>query len=381
MKKKVLVWLSGWVDSAVSAALLLEQWYEVVGWFMKNYVSDKWNCTTFKDAEEAIKVAKFLWIELLSFDLQKEYQERIIDYIFEWYSKWITPNPDVLCNNLIKFDVFLNKAMEQWFDYIATGHYARIETEQISPSPSLSRGEQFSSLTKEGDHEVVEDLQVRSHLLQWVDSWKDQSYFLSGLNQYQLSKSIFPLWEMTKQQVREKAKEIWLPNAERKDSQGLCFIWNVPIRTFLMQKFPKKEWDILDLNWKKVWTHQWAYFYTIGQKQWLWLNFKAYVYRIDIENNILYVTDKDAEELKTKTLIAKNWHWICPDMENEILNWKKNLSGKIRYRQIPAVECDLEKMENWDMKVTFEKEQRAVAPGQVFVVYDWDECLGNGMIA
>ncbi len=384
MKKKVLVWLSGWVDSAVSAALLLEQWYEVVWWFMKNYVSDKWNCTTFKDAEEAIKVAKFLWIELLSFDLQKEYQERIIDYIFEWYSKWITPNPDVLCNNLIKFDVFLNRAMEQWFDYIATGHYARIRTEQISPSPSLSRGGQISSLTKEGDHEVVEDLsswKIRYHLLQWVDLWKDQSYFLSGLDQYQLSKSIFPLGEMTKQQVREKAKEIWLPNAERKDSQGLCFIGNVPIRTFLMQKFPKKEWDILDLSGKKVWTHQWAYFYTIGQKQWLWLNFKAYVYRIDIENNILYVTDKDAEELKTKTLIAKNWHWICPDMESEILNWKKNLSWKIRYRQIPAVECDLEKMENWDMKVTFEKEQRAVAPGQVFVAYDWDECLGNGMIA
>ena len=376
MKKKVLVWLSGWVDSAVSAALLLEQWYEVVWWFMKNYVSDKWNCTTFKDAEEAIKVAKFLWIELLSFDLQKEYQERIIDYIFEWYSKWITPNPDVLCNNLIKFDVFLNKAMEQWFDYIATGHYARIKASLKKPHP-------IPLLIGEGNREAEGEVdgQIQYHLLQWVDSWKDQSYFLSGLNQYQLSKSIFPLGEMTKQQVREKAKEIWLPNAERKDSQGLCFIWNVPIRTFLMQKFPKKEWDILDLNWKKVWTHQWAYFYTIGQKQWLWLNFKAYVYRIDIENNILYVTDKDAEELKTKTLIAKNWHWICPDMESEILNWKKNLTGKIRYRQIPAVECDLEKMENWDVKVIFEKEQRAVAPGQVFVAYDWDECLGNGMIA
>ena len=374
MKKKVLVWLSGWVDSAVSAALLLQQWYEVVGWFMKNYVSDKWNCTTFKDAEEAIKVAKFLWIELLSFDLQKEYQERIIDYIFEWYSRWITPNPDVLCNNLIKFDVFLNKAMEQGFDYIATWHYARISTLVI-----LNEVKDLRWDTKNSSFHS--EWQIRYHLLQWVDSWKDQSYFLSGLNQYQLSKSIFPLWEMTKQQVREKAKEIWLPNAERKDSQGLCFIWNVPIRTFLMQKFPKKEWDILDLNWKKVWTHQWAYFYTIGQKQWLWLNFKAYVYRIDIENNILYVTDKDAEELKTKTLIAKNWHWICPNMENEILNWKRNLSGKIRYRQIPAVECSLEKMENWDMEVTFKKEQRAVAPGQVFVAYDWDECLGNGMIA
>ena len=389
MKKKVLVWLSGWVDSAVSASLLLQQWYEVVGWFMKNYISDKGNCTTFKDAEEAIKVAKFLWIELLSFDLQKEYQERIIDYIFEWYSKWITPNPDVLCNNLIKFDVFLNRAMEQWFDYIATGHYARIITSVIlNEVKDLRWDTKDSSFHSEwqvwcevDSSAKASEWQIRYHLLQWVDSWKDQSYFLSWLNQYQLSKSIFPLWEMTKQQVREKAKEIWLPNAERKDSQGLCFIWNVPIRTFLMQKFPKKEWDILDLNGKKVWTHQWAYFYTIGQKQWLWLNFKAYVYRIDIENNILYVTDKDAEELKTKTLIAKNWHWICTGMENEILNWKKNLSGKIRYRQIPAVECSLEKMENGDMKVTFEKEQRAVAPGQVFVAYDWDECLGNGMIA
>ena len=389
-KKRVLVWLSGWVDSAVSAALLLQQWYEVVGWFMKNYVSDKWNCTTFKDAEEAIKVAKFLWIELLSFDLQREYQERIIDYIFEWYSKWITPNPDVLCNNLIKFDVFLNKAMEQWFDYIATGHYARISTSVIlNKVKDLGWDTKDSSFHSEwqawcgvdSSLNAQNDENIQYHLLQWVDSWKDQSYFLSGLNQYQLSKSIFPLWEMTKQQVREKAKEIWLPNAERKDSQGLCFIWNVPIRTFLMQKFPKKEWDILDLSWKKVWTHQWAYFYTIGQKQWLWLNFKAYVYRIDIENNILYVTDKDAEELKSKNLIAKNWHWICPEMGNEILNWKKNVTGKIRYRQIPAVECSLDKMENWDMKVTFEKEQRAVAPGQVFVAYDWDECLGNWMIA
>ena len=387
-KKRVLVWLSWWVDSAVSAALLLEQWYEVVWWFMKNYVSDKWNCTTFKDAEEAIKVANFLWIGLLSFDLQKEYQERIIDYIFEWYSKWITPNPDVLCNNLIKFDVFLNKAMEQWFDYIATGHYARISTSVIlNKVKDLRRSTKDSSFHSkwqawcEVDSSLSSEWQIQYHLLQWVDSWKDQSYFLSGLNQYQLSKSIFPLGEMTKQQVREKAKEIWLPNAERKDSQGLCFIWNVPIRTFLMQKFPKKEWDILDLSGKKVWTHQWAYFYTIWQKQWLWLNFKAYVYRIDIENNILYVTDKDAEELKAKSLIVKNWHWICSDIECEILNWNKNLSGKIRYRQIPAVECSLQKMENGDMKVTFENEQRAVAPGQVFVAYDSDECLGNGMIA
>ncbi len=385
MKKRVLVWLSWWVDSAVSAALLLKQWYEVVGWFMKNYVSDKWNCTTFKDAEEAIKVAKFLWIELLSFDLQKEYQERIIDYIFEWYSKWITPNPDVLCNNLIKFDVFLNKAMEQWFDYIATGHYARITSSVISNEvKDLGWDTKDSSFHSEwqawcgvdSSLNAQNDENIQYHLLQWVDSWKDQSYFLSGLNQYQLSKSIFPLWEMTKQQVREKAKEIWLPNAERKDSQGLCFIWNVPIRTFLMQKFAKKEWDILDLNWKKVWTHQWAYFYTIGQKQWLWLNFKAYVYRIDIENNVVYVCDKDVEELFSQDILVKDWSRIAEEYEENF-----SLTWKIRYRQNPPVECCITKKEGTQLNIHFKEPQWAVAPWQVFVLYDWEICLWSGIIS
>jgi tRNA-specific 2-thiouridylase len=162
------------VDSAVAAALLLEQGYEVSGGFMKNYISDKGNCTTYKDAEEAIKVANYLGIPLLSFDLQKEYQEKIIDYIFAGYEKGITPNPDVLCNSLIKFDVFLQKALELGFDAIATGHYARIQDFQ---------------------------------LLRGIDYNKDQSYFLAGLNQFQLSKSLFPLGRYTKSQVRTLAKK------------------------------------------------------------------------------------------------------------------------------------------------------------------------------
>lgn len=353
MKKKVLVGLSGGVDSAVSAALLLDQWYEVVGGFMKNYVSEKGNCTTYKDAEEAIKVAKHLGIELLAFDLQKEYKEKIIDYIFEGYQKGITPNPDVLCNSLIKFDVFMQKAMELGFDAIATGHYARIE-------------------------KVKENY----HLLRWIDRNKDQSYFLAWLTQSQLSKSIFPVGELEKTQVREIAKQKKLPNAERKDSQWLCFIWNVPIKQFLLQRFDKKIWDIIYFNpetkeEKKVWTHEGAYFYTIGQKQGLWLNFKAYVYRIDIKNNILYVTDKNAEELQTKELVAINRHWI--DENDKKLN--QPVIWKIRYRQNPPVPCTLIETEEHQIKVSFENPQRAVTPWQVFVAYDWEICLWCGTIA
>lgn len=381
-KEKILVWLSWGVDSAVSAALLLEQGYEVVGGFMKNYVSDKGNCTTYKDAEEAIKVANHLGIELISFDLQKEYQEKIIDYIFAGYEKGITPNPDVLCNNLIKFDVFLQKALELGFDKIATGHYA-----SIRHSEWTSRNE-----------EVAKNPWVYE-LLRWLDHNKDQSYFLAGLNQFQLSKSLFPLGELTKPEVRQLAKKFWLPNAERKDSQGLCFIGNVPIREFLLQRFPKKEGGIIyvdpnneqrrDGSWTRpnvVGTHQGGYFYTIGQKHGLGLNFKAYVYRIDIENNILYVTDKDSEELKTNSLIAQDRHWINPEhhkvspLEGEGAK-RKGVSGKIRYRQNPPVACRLKELPNNEMQVNFETDQRAVAPGQVFVAYDEEVCLGCGIIS
>ncbi|MDD2537158.1 MAG: tRNA 2-thiouridine(34) synthase MnmA [Candidatus Absconditabacteria bacterium] len=382
-KEKILIGLSGGVDSAVAAALLLQQGYEVVGGFMKNYISDTGNCTTYKDAEEAIKVANHLGIELLSFDLQKEYQERIIDYIFDGYKKGITPNPDVLCNSLIKFDVFLERAMEMGFDKIATGHYARISdrhTEGSEAKGSIQREKRNldSSLRSEGQDTPYQ-------LLRGVDHNKDQSYFLAGLNQYQLSKSLFPLGGLEKGEVRELAKQFTLPNAERKDSQGLCFIGNVPIREFLLQRFKKKEGDIITLEGKKVGTHQGAYFYTIGQKHGLGLNFKAYVYRIDIKNNILYVTDKDNKELQSKSLIAKDWHWIDESIRIQKQDTTKHLNtlyctGKIRYRQNPPVACTLELREERIMEVIFDDPQRAVAPGQVFVAYDGEVCLGSGII-
>lgn len=337
---KILVWLSWWVDSAVAAHLLIKQWHSVTAWFMKNYISDKWNCTTYQDAEEAIKVAKFLWIEILSFDLIKEYEDKIIKYIYEWYQNWITPNPDILCNSLIKFDVFLDKALELWFDYIATWHYAQI----------------------------IED-QWKFRLFRWKDHNKDQSYFLSWLDQFQLSKSIFPIWDIDKSEVRKIAKEIWLPNAERKDSQWLCFIWQIPIKKFLEERLAKKEWDILDEKWNVVWKHEWAYFFTIWQRHWLNLNFKSYVINTNVKDNTVTIWEKDAEDLSSSELETNNRHRISEKHDLPL-----EVKTKIRYRQEPEI-AKLIKLDWEKMTINFTNPQRAIAPWQSVVAYLWEECI------
>lgn len=360
--KKILVWLSGWVDSAIAAYLLQQQWYEVVGWFMKNYVSETGNCTTYTDAEEAIKVAKFLWIEILSFDLQKEYNEKIIEYIYAWYQKWITPNPDILCNSLIKFDVFLDKALDLGFDAIATGHYARI----------IETTKRQNDKTKKTS---LSHLNASSFkLLRWIDYNKDQSYFLSWLNQFQLSKSIFPLGDMTKPEIREIAKKIWLPNAQRKDSQWLCFIGNIPMKEFLKQRLPIKPWNIVLLDGTKVGEHEWAYFFTIGQSRGLDINKKAYVVAIDVKKNLVTVSyDKQEPQLIKKEIQIEWRHRIGQEYPLPL-----ECSTKIRYRQDP----NPAKMESVQGKITFvyEQDQRWVAPGQTLTAYQGDECIGSGTI-
>lgn len=339
--KKILVWLSWWVDSAVAAYLLKKEGYEVIAGFMKNYVAPDGNCTTYDDAQEAVKVADFLWIELISFDLQKEYQEKIINYIYDGYKKWITPNPDVLCNSLIKFDVFLNKALEMWFDAIATWHYARIEDNK---------------------------------LLRWIDHNKDQSYFLAWLNHFQLSKSLFPIWNLKKAEVRKIAEEIWLPNAERKDSQGLCFVGNIPIKKFLEQKLPHKQWKVINEEWKIIWEHDGAWFYTIWQRRGLNLTPDQYVTKIDVNGNIVYVWPRGSEFLNLKEIKVADWHRI-----NEEYDLPIELTAKIRYRQPEPVECSLVEKDKWILAV-FNEKQRAIAPWQVLVAYIGDECVGSGII-
>jgi len=355
---KILVGLSGWVDSAVVAHLLQQQGHEVVWGFMKNYIAEEWTCTTREDAESAIEVAKFLWIELQVFDFQKEYKEQIIQYIFDGYKQWITPNPDILCNNLIKFKLFLDEAIKLGFNKIATGHYANIVRMKSE---------------EEGNNWNLK-------LLKWLDPTKDQSYFLSWLNQHQLSKSLFPIWNMQKTKVREIAKKIWLPNANRKDSQWLCFIWNIPIKEFLIQKLPIQKWDIIDEEWNVLWQHDGARFFTIGQNRGLKLSHKAYVYKIDVSQNIIHVSkDKESTLLKAKEILLTNWHRIRKNY-----NFSLQCTAKIRYRQNPQPALLIkewrEENQEWEMKIVFEEEQRGIAPGQSVVAYLEEECIGGGVI-
>lgn len=359
---KVLVWMSWGVDSAIAAYLLKKEGYDVVAWFMKNYVSDSGNCTTYNDAEEAIKVSKFLWIEIISFDLQKEYNEKIIQYIYNGYQTWITPNPDVLCNSLIKFDVFLEKAIALWFDYIATGHYARI----VETTKRQNEKTKKTSLSR---------LNIWSFkLLRWIDYNKDQSYFLSWLNQFQLSKSLFPIGWYTKPEIRALAKKIWLPNAARKDSQWLCFIGNIPIKDFLRKKLPIKEWNIVDIKWNIVGKHEWAYFFTIGQRHWLGLPFKAYVIKTDVKKNEVIVGDKEDKKLFDKKIPTTTRHWI-----RKSYTLPTTCIAKIRYRQEPQ-EATIKEDKQKNIVITFKEKQRAIAPGQTITAYKWDECIGSGII-
>jgi len=349
-KKRVLVGLSWGVDSAVSAYLLQEQWYEVVAGFMKNYADESNpNCHTREDRNTAIQVAQHLGIQdFMIFDFRDEYNERIINYIYEWYKAWITPNPDILCNNLVKFDLFLEKALAYGFDYIATGHYARIQE---------TNDKQFQ-------------------LLRWMDHNKDQSYFLSWLNQYQLNKSLFPVGELTKPEVRAIAEKIKLPNADRKDSQWLCFIGNIPMRDFLKNKLPIQKWDIILDHETKVGEHDGAWFWTIGQSRGLDLNIKAYVTSIDVTKNIVHVSyERNDPQLLHNQAACHSWHWINGAIKSN------TITVKIRYRQDPPVSVSLE----WDethntMKVIFAEPQRGIAPGQSIVAYHGDICLGGWII-
>jgi len=342
--KKVLLWLSGWVDSAVAGYLLKEKWYDVTAWFMINYISDDDSCSTKIDLEEAKKVAKFLDIPFFTFDFVKEYNNKIVKYIYDWYKSWITPNPDVLCNSLVKFWLFLDEAIELWFDYVATGHYARI----------------------------VRDKNNNILLKKWLDPNKDQSYFLSGLNRYQLEHSLFPIWELEKSEVRKIAKKINLPNADRKDSQWICFIWKVWMKEFLSKKIKSKTWDILDTKWNIIWQHNWAFSYTIWQRRginiWGWP--ALFVVSKDIKNNTITVWTEKELALFNSSLTSSDFTFLVSVKDN------KKLFAKIRYRQ-PDQDIELNILEKnsfkentFKVEIKFKEPQRAISSGQVVVVYD-----------
>ena len=359
MTKKVLVWLSGWVDSAVSAYLLKKQGYEVTAWFMVNYRDEtNPNCPTKIDKDEAQKVAKFLDIPFLVLDFVDTYEQKVLNYMYEWYKKWITPNPDIMCNKEVKFKVFLEEAEKRWFDYIAMGHYARI----IPPlTPPL-----------EGKDDCF-------HLLKWVDENKDQSYFLAWLNQKQLSKALFPIWHLKKSEVRKIANEIWLPNAKRKDSQGICFVGKVKMADFLEKKIKPVPWVVKDTSWKILWTHKWVFYYTIGQRKGLniWGQSEPiFVVKKDIKNNEIIVWTAKDLELYDDKLEMNNINIINPLYKD-----KKEFEAKakIRYRQKDQ-DCIVKKIWEDEYKVEFKENQRAIASGQICAIYIWDELVLSWVI-
>ena len=358
--QKVLVWLSGWVDSAVSAYLLKKQWYDVVAGFMINYLApDGEYCPTKDDIEVAKEVAEYLDIPFFTFDYRETYSQKVLDYMYEWYKKWITPNPDIMCNSEVKFRVFLDEALEYWFDKIAMWHYAQIEK--------------------------WEDWLY--HLKKWIDKNKDQSYFLAWLNQEQLSKALFPIWNLEKSEVRKIAEEAWLPNATRKDSQWICFVWKVDMSKFLEKKIKPKPGIVKDTSWKVLWEHKWVYYYTIGQRKGLdiwWQSEPIFVVKKDIEKNEIIVWNSNDLQLFDDKLYVEDFNFLS----NFEFSFPLKAKAKIRYRQEDQ-DCTIYKQDisNSDIKssfkyrVEFENSQRAIAVWQICAIYLDDELIMSWVIS
>ncbi|MEO1098291.1 MAG: tRNA 2-thiouridine(34) synthase MnmA [Bacteroidota bacterium] len=396
--KRVVVGMSGGVDSSVAAYLLKEQGYEVIGMFMKNWHDDSVTiskeCPWLEDSNDAMIVAQNLGIPFKAIDLSKEYKERIVDYMFDEYQKGRTPNPDVLCNREIKFDIFLKAAMRLKADFIATGHYCRKDTVEVNG--------------------------IETHrLLAGKDNNKDQSYFLCQLTQQQLSKALFPIGELTKPEVREIAKEIGLVTADKKDSQGLCFVGKVRLPEFLQQKLEPKKGTVIEVpangrvfennpvdlalngaasatlkslsepfhysvdDGQKVGEHNGAHYYTIGQRKGLNIGGTPdplFIIDTDTKENVIYTGQGENHPgLYRKGLfIAKEeMHWVRPDLALKVGD-SKEYQVRIRYRQ--ALEAATLFMREDGLYIIFNRPQKAIAAGQFAVWYDGDELVGSGVI-
>ncbi len=354
-KVRVVVGMSGGVDSSVTALLLKRQGFDVVGVFMKNWDdTDEFGvCTAEEDAEDVRRVCSQIGIPCYTVNFEKEYYDKVFEYFLAEYRAGRTPNPDVMCNREIKFGEFLQKALELGADAIATGHYARLEL----------RGGKYE-------------------LLRGVDSNKDQTYFLHALNQAQLSRAMFPIGHLQKPDVRKIAEEAGLFTAKKKDSTGVCFIGERNFKEFLSQYLPAKPGNMVDLvSGETKGRHDGLMYYTLGQRQGLGIGGSGtgepwFVASKDLETNTLYVVQGDAHHsLYSVGLTATGVNWISPDEPVSPVR----CMAKFRYRQ-PDQGVTVTPLGGGEYRVEFDSPQKAITPGQAVVFYDGEVCLGGGTI-
>ena len=347
MRETVYVGMSGGVDSSVTAALVLDAGYNVVGVYMKNWSKDLpgHHCTWEEDYQDAKKVATQLGIEFKLYDFENEYRQKVVDYMVAEYQAGRTPNPDIMCNQEIKFKLFLDTALEDGADYIATGHYARVKNGQ---------------------------------LLVGLDKNKDQSYFLYRVNEEALKKTIMPVGELEKPKVREIAKRLGLATAEKKDSQGICFVGKVGIKEFLETELgPQKPGQIIDQDGKIVGDHEGSLYYTIGQRHGLNVGggLPYYVIGKNVTKNQVFVTtDISDKKLWNQELTLSDLHWI-----NEAPKTNGGYMIRTRYRA-DLVEVKSIKKDGDNYIIELKDEVRAITPGQSAVIYENDRVVGGGIV-
>ncbi|MFH0905564.1 MAG: tRNA 2-thiouridine(34) synthase MnmA [bacterium] len=412
--------MSGGVDSSVAAALLKKQGFGVVGVFMKNWTQspsavrsrahgreeaegsvllNPTCCTTEQDFLDMRAVCQHLDIPYYTFNFEQEYKKRVLDYFFAEYKAGRTPNPDVMCNKEIKFDLFLNKALALGADFIATGHYAqkqqvsRLVDEQVSKPETTPKDSTTNPLTRFSTYQ----------LLKGNDPAKDQTYFLYNLTQAQLGKTLFPIGKYPKKQVRILARRFKLPTAEKKDSQGICFIGQVDVKEFLKTALAQKPGRVVDMNGKVIGEHEGAWFYTIGQRRVAGLAGQKgplYVVATDIEKNLVIVGPDSATY--GKGVILENLHLIDPDYSNRhpelamsrahrgVLGSSPKMPKRVRHDKLgrltakprygpgdPAGQL-IKSGKKWQF--IFDQPERALTPGQSLVIYNGQICLGGGVI-
>lgn len=351
MKQKVFVAVSGGVDSSVSAALLKEEGYDVTGVFIKVWQPDFLECTWKEEQLDAMRVCAHLDIPFLTFDFEEEYKKGVVDYMITAYKEGRIPNPDVMCNKYVKFGAFFKKARAMGADYIATGHYAM-----------------------RGGNDPFQMIESK-------DTKKDQTYFLWTLKQEELKHTLFPIGHLKKPKVRKLAEKFGLANAQKHDSQGLCFLGKVDMRTFLKHFIEQKEGTVVDEKGTVIGAHEGVLYYTIGQRHGFTIKTKGtttgphYIISKDIEKNILVVSEQPQKAKENPTEIKlESVGWVSGSAPAD-----GKYEVRFRYRQ--KLRCALIKVDGEEVTVTFEGPQQRVSAGQSLVVYDRGVCLGGGIIA